>query len=730
MPKFPYQFFEEYVVRTPFFLQSDFIREADAENFSEEFYTRMSSNVAFKEAVYLASPDLSEEIDCWLNGKANMHDSKSSALKLSILKYYARMSTRCTPFGLFSGVGTGNFTDGKKICERENLMRETKLDMHLLVALSNTLEKNSIIRKKLRYQPNNTIYHVGKNIRYIEYKTIRGKREYIISSAPFSEELKGIINFSSEGETMENLILFFTEKNIDRDEAEGFIEELIKNQVLVSELEPIVSGFDYADLIISVLERINAKEELKILLEIKHKLTEIDGNLINPAEVYLEIEELIKSLHVEYEKKYLFQTDLYFNEKHSLDFKWKKEIKKAVNFLNKISVPEPIFLLEQFKKSFYERYEDQEMPLSFVLDTEVGIGYRQNMQEDIHEYLDDLVLPNPKKIKNVNIGLNSFQIILNEKLQQALMDRNYTLVLNDVDFKDLKEDYSDLPDTISVLAEIVSATDSEQILIKSIGGSSAANLLGRFSSANSKISYLTKTIANTESLLKKDQVLAEIIHLPEARIGNILRRPSLRHYEIPYLAQSASSVENQISVNDLYISIKNNRILLKSKSLNQEVLPFLTNAHNYHYNSLPLYNFLCDLQSQNKRTGLALNIGGLSKIYTFLPRIQYDEIILSKARWKISFFELKHLTAIDSGTELISEIKIWRQKKIIPQWIQLVQSDNVLVINLGNQDMIRLFLRTVKNEGSIMIEEFLDQKQDKYKCEYIFPLHKIFHSAK
>ncbi len=126
-------------------------------------------------------------------------------------------------------------------------------------------------------------------------------------------------------------------EEITQEEALEFIEELIDNQVLTSEIEPNVSGGDFLDILISVLQRIQVNEA-NILISIKNKLYEVDQNIGNSISVYAEIEKLIAFFEIEYERKYLFQTDLYHKGKATLSSYWKKELKTAFSFLNKITL--------------------------------------------------------------------------------------------------------------------------------------------------------------------------------------------------------------------------------------------------------------------------------------------------------------------------------------------------------------------------------------------------------
>jgi hypothetical protein len=736
MSRFPYHFFEEYIIRTPMFSYKNFKQEFGERKITDDELKNICVDPVFQEAIYLASPYLYEEIQQWMGGK-KLPLKEFQKLKNTILKYYSRISTRCTPFGLFSQVGLGRFENNLKLQNRQlatnnqklttkNQIRDTKLDMYFLVCLAQSFEKKTEIKNQLLFFPNNTIYRVGDYIRYVEFEYIHGKRDYIISSAPFSEELQEILEFSRIGKTTTQLTDILVNEHITKTEAREFIEELIENQVLVSEIEPNVSGDDFLDKLICVLTKINAKKETEILLSIKKKLDKIDQQLGNSISVYSEIEDLIKDFETDYEKKFLFQTDLYNKNEFIVPSNWKKDLKNAVIFLNKITRTQKETHFEKFKKAFHERFETQEMPLAYVLDAEVGIGYKQNgSAKGVHPYLDGLDFLGTLK-DTIDIKLTSVHKILNEKLQEALWKNEIVIQLSDEDFKDFEENWDDLPDAISFMAEIISESNQEKLSLEGSSGSSAANLLGRFCSERSEVQNLTKSIVKKEEELDPDCILAEIIHLPEARIGNVIRRPTLREYEIPYLAQSILPKENQILIDDLYVSLKNDTMVLRSKRLNKEVKPFLTNAHNYFSNTLPVYHFLSDFNSQNRRKGLYFDWGGLENIYHFLPRVEYKNMILSKAQWKLNEKDQDFLIGVISDEKhFISEIRKWRNERKIPEWIQWVKSDNKLTINLENYDLVKMFIDAVKHEKSIIIEEFLFNENDDFKREFIFPMYKV-----
>ena len=216
-----------------------------------------------------------------------------------------------------------------------------------------------------------------------------------------------------------------------------------------------------------------------------------------------------------------------------------------------------------------------------------------------------------------------------------------------------------------------------------------------------------KEIISKEEDNNPDVIYAEIVHLPESRTGNILFRPVLRKYEIPYLAKPAIAEEFRLQLNDLMLSIKGNRIILRSKRLNKEIIPRLSTAHNYSFNALPIYQFLCDLQTQNIRGGVMFNWGALANEFSFLPRVIYKNLIFSLASWKVKKEDIKLMLAIEDDEILIEKINKWRKKNKIPAYIILDEGDNELFINLENPLMVRTLFSVIKNKDIFQIQEFL-----------------------
>ena len=133
----------------------------------------------------------------------------------------------------------------------------------------------------------------------------------------------------------------------------------------------------------------------------------------------------------------------------------------------------------------------------------------------------------------------------------------------------------------------------------------------------------------------------------------------------------------------------------------------MSNAHNYFSKALPVYQFLCDFQNQNLRSGLGFNWGGLPYNYSFIPRIIYRNLVFSPATWIVKRDEIKELFNMNGNQELLSGIVKWRDQRNLPQRVLLEEGDNVLFVDLCNLLSVKTLLASANNKNSFILKEFL-----------------------
>lgn len=710
----PYKPFPNFVLRTPLLPFNFYKNLTSNTTITDDVFKESFKNPEIKEAIFLATPVLFDELEKWLNNEF-VDLKKIEKLKFSLLKYISRMSSRCTPFGLFAGCAVGNFDIETKIIldNTSNNGRHTRLDMNYLVALSQELVKIENIKKQILFFPNSSIYKFGNQLRYIEYQYVNNIRHHHIIAVDNTIYLEKVLKASAEGLLMNQIIELLVDDENSLEDVTDFIEELIFSQVLISELEPSASGPEFLDHIKNILLKLKGTQvQLEVINYVEKKLTKIDNHIGNNPRDYVDISNKLHELETDFELKYLFQTDVILKPKSNLlNNSVLDSVKQGLVLFNQITLPPKENLLSNFKDAFYERFEEREVSLSKALDVEIGVGYKQNQDTlDINPLIDDILLPNNEKLNTIkDLKWYKTYSVLQKKIIEAYAKNSYCITLINKDFEGTNEDWTDLPDTMSAMIEIVLVNGKEKILISGAGGTSSANLFGRFCHGDKVLKNYTQTIANLEKDMNSSKIIAEINHLPESRVGNILLRPVFREYEIPYLAKSVLNKDKQLNIEDLYISVKNQKnIYLRSKNHNKEVIPRLSNSHNYTANSLPIYNFLCDMQTQGKRNHIGLDLGPFANEYDFIPRIEYNDLILSEAVWNFKKSDIEPLLNLSNNdSELINEFIVFRENKKIPKNIMLVDGDNELLINLENLISIKMFLNTIKDRPYFKIKEFL-----------------------
>ena len=723
---YSYTFHPTVVLRTP---TSHFSSSVDESEIQEHL-----SDPHFAEALYIASPTLYRQSQKWLKGQVT-DDKEVSKIMLSTAKYLNRMRSRCTPFGLFASSTVLHWGEKDNIT-LEGKTRRTRLAMDFLRKLANQLANHTTVRSHLYYYPNNSLYTIGNEIRYVEYSKYEGKHSYQISSVVGFEELTNLLVDCQGGLAYHEIVKHLVAQNIVATDAAAFVDELVQAQILVSELEPTITGTDLLQHIISVLDRIKSESTHESLDSVINplKFTEsqlevLDQPHCDNLPVYQRIIDQIKSLKVPDTTESLFQVNTFYAAKEStIDQRWQRKIEQAMGVLTRFVSSSDNQWLKVFKHQFYERYEEAEMPLLSVLDTETGIGYGDAGRGESSLLTEGLSLAS-RDDQKADVQQDAAGQWLYNKIRTSQRNGNSTIKISkkDVSFLPAK-DYI-IPTSTSVIFRFI---DSRTIYLEGVSGTGATNLLGRFANDNEDMYKLAKDITTTEQKKNPDVILAEIVHLPEQPVGNILRRPILRSFELPYLAQSTLHQDQQIALQDLLVSVRNGRIILRSKRLNKEVIPRLSTAHNYTSHSLPVYHFLCDLQTQGVTHKLNLSWHPAHYNTKKLPRIVYDSTVLGLATWHLTKDDVARLKTA-SPDDLMIYFKQFQEEWQLPRYFVLADQDRELLVDAHNDLTVRSWIETIRKRETVLLKEFpfdpeesqvVDQQERPYANQLIASLIK------
>lgn len=664
------------------------------------------------EAIYIASPELSSELGKWQAGQISS-EKDIQKLVMSLFRYVLRMSTRCTPYGLFAGCATGHTASSTSVYIQpaDDHRKHCRLDMNYVAELAENIARIPVVQAQLRYFPNNSIYRAGDTYRYAAF-TIKDKfRQYDLTAVNYSSYLEAVLDKSTGGATIQALSQHITDDEITAEEANDFILELIESQLLISELEPTITGEEFFHVLTERSVQLDGIQPVyDILCEIQELLKIKQPGIAQ----YLQIHTLVKQLLPATRNKDLIQTDLFLaTSSNTISESVIGEIQDQMTMLWKLSTPNKHPDLQQFCKNFSQRYEEQEVSLAIALDTETGIGYGayNSHYAAYAPLLEDISAGSNKSAESIPWNnMRQFQL---RRYMECLQQQQVEVELTDDDINSLvSAENSPIPDSFYLMGSLVSQNaqtlDNGAYLFdfSSCGGPSAANLLGRFCHGDPALKTLVQECLREEEDNEPDVIYAEIIHLPESRTGNILLRPQLRNYEIVYLGNGSVAAERQIPVTDLMISVQQDLVILRSKRFNKRVIPRLSTAHNFTAGSLPIYKFLCDLQFQQLRhaTGWQWQ---LPITAPFLPRVRYKKFILQKCSWIIQSKEHPSLRKNDTITAQVAAFAVIRQALRLPRYITIAEQDNELFIDLDNTACVHLLISTLLKKEQLTLQEVL-----------------------
>jgi lantibiotic biosynthesis protein len=726
----------------------------------DQLHDRLRAIVArpvVREAIFLASPSLEEQIDGWLapqatteqpdadrskKNKKSDKQERAEKVERSLLRYVSRACGRATPFGLFAGCSVGRIDRQTRLVldSQSTYRRHTRLDMEYLCALATAMVRDQALQGELLFRPNSTINRAAGSLRYAEGRFDGNRRSYHLVVVEETDYLAATLSRAAHGARAVDLAAALVDDEISLEEAQAFIAELIETQLLVSELEPPVTGPEPIHAMIDQLESCSQTAAIQNrLIQTRDSLAAFDSAPlgIEPAR-YRAIATSLEQLPTAVQLSRLFQVDMVKPASETtLGTALVDDFQKAIEILHGMAGKQVDDSLSKFCTDFQTRYGDRMIPLAEVLDEETGIGFEKSSapEAEAGPLLAGLSFPSDGQ---QSVPWGARQQFLLRKLFDAQSKGSSEIELTPDDLRQLAtSDPQPLPDAISVAASVAAKSLEDlqqgkyQVYITGISGPSGARLLGRFCHGDARLEELVQAHLQAEEAMRPDAVFAEVVHLPEGRIGNVLLRPVLRGFEIPFAGRSGAPDEQQIDVADLMVSVAGGRVLLYSRRLGKEVIPRMSTAHNFTWNSLGVYRFLCQLQTQSLCPWLSWSWGSLGSA-PFLPRVKIGRLVLSRARWSVSAAEIKELTKLKTSNAFRA-VQQWRKQRRLPRFVSLADDDNELPFDLDRVLSVEMLLDSLSSRSDATLIEFFPTPDDlvatgpegKFVHELVVPMVRI-----
>lgn len=640
-----------------------------------------------REAIFLASPSFSERLDAWLAAP----EAADAKIERVLYRYFARMCARPTPFGLFASAGVGTIGEATRLRLRERAAarKHSRLDMDFLSALGEAAAQLPALRAALTYRPNAGLAAGPAHVRVTAARQEGGARVYHLVSAEPTDYLRATLERAAGGARLDALAEALAVGEVSREDADAYLAELVDSHLLVPELAPPLTGPEPTGALAVELRDRGGEELADRLDAAAAALAALDeAGLGAPPARYREVARGLAGMPVEPEIARLFQVDLVRpGDGATIGPEVVREIERGVLLLHRLAPPSD--RLGAFVEAFTARFGDEEVPLLEALDEESGVAfYPQGGSAAAAEpLLEGLTFP---ARSSPEVPWGPREALLLRKIDEARRHRARCAALRDEDVEVLAA-REPAPLAAALGVQCVLAAASEEavargefaVSILSAGGPSGVGMLSRFCHADPALRAWVERHLREEEALSPGVVMAEVVHLPQGRTGNILLRPVLRGHEIPFLGRSGAPQERQLPASDLTLRVVDGRLVLRSRRLDREIAPRLTTAHAHHLaRNLGVYRFLCALQYRGLTAGLGFDWGPLAAA-PFLPRLTRGRLVLGRATWRLARAEL-HSLARAQGAARHRAAQALREALDLPRWVALADGDQELPLDLDN----------------------------------------------
>ncbi len=683
----------------------------------ESFILALYEQPWLAEGLYVSSPSLHARLQELRQGQGEVSRLPTERKKLvaSLARFLSRAAYRCTPFGLFAQVQlatTASAAEARVHPATSALRRGIHLDSGVEACLLERALQDRGWRAQLCWQISNTAVRCGEHLSYVDW-VYQGNRQrsYRAVELVHGEALELLMGAAQEPRGFSELnALLCRQLEVEPAEAADFLHELIDRRLLLPLLAPTASPGCSLD---QALARTAPHPALEALLDIQRRLHALRAQADSAGSLVPHYQALRDRIEAEIGSEDLsrgvLQIDTLDPRPASLDAEQVAGLVRRLQTVMRHTARRTAWR-QDYKRLFRERFEEREVNLAYALHPELGVPF-PNRGTLASPLLEGLKLGGA----GAGEGGTALPMLPLERLvlsrlfvrgaQMAQMAPGAPIELSAQDLEGLTPPGDPvLPEGLYAQVARLPAAPGEppQFELRGLGGRNGLELIARFCHLSPQISEAAASYAREGRDEQPDCLYAELIHHPQDRLLNILRRPALASHELVYAGSSDKPREQQLWLSDLSIQLVGDRFVLRERRSGRRVIPRLSSAHNYSARQLGTYEFLAGLQDED---GPWMGFAWPQAVQhlPFLPRVSCDGLILARARWLLEAADIEALNKAAAH----ADVQAWRAARGLPRFVTWDQHDNHLPVDLDNPGSVALLLDEIIKLKQTLLHECL-----------------------
>ncbi len=677
----------------------------------EELIRFYQNNPFFQEAIATASFDLHQVLKKW----ERIPDKIPFYLSLS--KYLIRMSSRATPFGLFSSVGWGKFGEKTEMpFDVEFLKKKVSLGSECVRELIEVIHKDIEAVRRLRVRLNTQLIYRNDRV-FLNNDHPSFQEDYTsIKITSAYEEVRRLAQTPIEYlELEEQMVSCFSVGQ--KEKVQNYLWELFQRNYLTSQLvnPSILSSFPEA--FHDILERVGHLDEVKKLEVILRDIQEYESSRL--GEKIELLEKITHELKVwKKEIKNPLRVDHYYDSKQIiLHNNVQRAVEKAIHVLTRVSfTQEKPNVLTIFYRFFLEKYGTERLvPFSEIAQTQrvfdlVTGKEGAEEQREINPLEHFLALHSQHEQINIAPYVDSLPPLTLQEQQTLPPSQELFFEIEAKDYEEIEQNRFTL-------------------LIRGLSHQ-AGGMFGRFLNFwdKEKTNEISNFVKEEEKLFPHLIILEPSFVPDKSKVGNISVGIQLRPIQLPMHYQEEKA--NVVSLDDIYVGADHHKIYLFSKKLNKEIIITPNVMTNPIYMPFPLRVLLFLSQYQMNR--FTRSSWSSLKKGVYSPRIVYENIVLAPAEWRFSY-PLLYIDQAITKEKLSLVVKDAFKKYRVPSTVLLVQGDNHLQLHWNRELHFDVILKEFIKTKEITLQEQRDKKEnlfvsagagERHVCEFVVPVVK------